>query len=154
MTIEDVKAFITQNENDEQVKAFVDSLADKRVTSAQQKWEKLFPERVNEAIAARDAQARAMEERRTQVSLKLGELFTEAKIDSDWAEPFMPEDLGALSDDDIEPTAERIIGTVKTLRENFLKDKYGAPAPRGGGGSMEATDPSVAEFRQAMGLRN
>ena len=138
-------------ENDAEVKAYVDSLADKRVTAAHEKWEKQFPERVKQAMETRDAEARAMEERRTQVSLKLGELFEQAKIDTDWAEPFMPEDLGALSDDDIEPTAERIIGTVKQLRENLLRETYGAPAPRGGGSVKETTNEvSSAEMARAI----
>ena len=151
MTIEDVKAFLTENANDEQVRGFVDSLADKRVTAAHEKWEKLFPERVKQAIETREAEARALEDRRTQVSLKLGELLTEAKIDTSWADPFMPEDLGALSDDDIEPTAERIIGTVKQLRDNLLRETYGGPAPRGGGTVKETTNEvSSAEMARAI----
>ena len=151
MNIEDVKTFLTENAEDQQVRAFVDSLADKRVTAAHEKWEKLFPERVKQAMETRDAQARAMEDRRVQVSLKLGELFEEAKIDSTWAENFMPEDLGALSDDDIEPTAERIIGTVRNLREKLLRETYGGPAPRGGG-TVEETSDEVSSAAMARAI--
>ena len=151
MNIAEIKQFIAENEADSEVKAFIDSLADRRVNQARKTWENEIPERVETEIAARQERERQAEERRVQVSEQLGERFTEAKLDPDWCEPFLPADLADIDDEKIDVVAQDVIKQVQDLRQRFLNDRYSGSTPKGGAASTQ-TDPEAADFRKAMGL--
>ena len=151
MNATEIKQYIEENGDDPEVQTLVNSLADKRVNQARQKWETELPERIDTAIAERDQREQSQRERRIQVSEQLGELFAEARIQPDWAEPFLPPDLAAIGDDQIPEIAESVTAKVNDLRERLLNDRFSAPPIKGGGASTQK-DPEAAEFRKAMGL--
>ena len=151
MNIAEIKQYIEENSDDPEVQTLVNSLADKRVNQARQKWETELPERIDTEIAKRQEREQAQQERRIQVSEQLGDRFTEAKMDPEWAEPFLPADLADIDDEQIDVVAQDVIKQVQDLRNRFLNDRYSGSTPKGGGASTQK-DPQDAEFRRAMGL--
>ncbi len=155
MNAAEIKEYIEQNSDDTEVQSLVDSLADKRVNQARQKWETELPERVDTAIAEREQREQQQRERRIHVSEQLGQHFTEAGLQPEWVEPFLPEDLATIEDDAIPELAEEITATVQDLREKMLSNAYtNRSAPKGGSAAAEPQDPKKTEFRKAMGLDN
>ena len=152
MNIAEIREFITENEADSEVKAFIDSLSDKRVNQARKTWENEIPKRVDTEIAARQERERQADERRVHVSEQLGDYFAEAKLQPEWVEPFLPDDLATIEDDQIPEIAGQITERVQDLRQRLLTERYTGTTPKGGGNSGEGKDPEAAEFRKAMGL--
>lgn len=153
MNVDEIREYIEQNSDEPAVQQLVDSLADKRVNQAREKWERELPERVDTEIAKREEREQQRQQRRAQVSEQLGDRFAEEKIDPDWATPFLPEDLADVEDEQVPEVAEHVIGQVRDMREKLLSEKYTGKPPAGGSDSS-GTDPSVREFRKAMGLGN
>ena len=153
MNATEIKQYIEENGDDPEVQSLVDSLADRRVNQAKQTWERDLPQRIDTEIAKRQEREQAQQERRAYVGEQLGERFTEARLDLDWAEPFLPVDLADIEDEQIDVVAQDVIKQVQDLRNRFLNDRFSAPPIKGGGASTQK-DPSATEFRQAMGLEN
>ena len=151
MNATEIKQYIEANSDDSEVKSLVDSLADRRVNQAKQTWERELPQRIDTEIAARQEREQAQQDRRAYVGEQLGERFTEARLDPDWAEPFLPIDLADIEDEQIDVVAQDVIKQVQDLRNRFLNDRYSGTTPKGGGAS-EQKDPKVSEFRRSLGL--
>ena len=152
MTLDEVKEFIRENENEEETQAYINSLADKRVNQAREKWERDLPNRLDTMLLERKAREQAEEEKRTNILNELGKHFKENGIQEAWAKPFLPSELTTLQDDEIAPLAIDVVAKVKEYRDSLLLEKYAGTSPVGGG-TPKYQDPAEAELRHAMGLK-
>jgi hypothetical protein len=150
MTLEDVKAFIEENAENEDVQRFVDSLADKRVNQAREKWEKELDGKVEEEIQRREQKAELEHKRLEDVKNR----FKQAGLDEELGLKFMPKDVGAMSEEDLESAIGKATESAKDaqerLKEKFVAERFeGKSIPRSGDGN---TVPERNEIRKAMGL--
>ena len=152
MNIDDIKLFLQENEDNEAVQAFINSIADKRVNQAREKWENELPAKVDTEIAARQEREQELQEKRANITAQFEKLVEAEKLSLDWCEPFLPSDMAAIEEEQLEELAAEVIPKVKSFRAALQKERY-VGAGVTGVGNLEHRDPSADQFRQAMGLK-
>lgn len=148
MTIDDIKAFFDENKENPAVAVYLDSLADKRVSSALLKAERKYKETLSEAveteIAKREKAAAVVKAR----SDKFDETFGKLGITGDFHTigARLIGDFGAYSSDDEFETK------LNETAETVLKARIPNSGPQRG---YEPTDDAdIRAFRSSMGLKN
>lgn len=148
MTIDAVKTFFDEHKEDPAVAVYLDSLADKRVSSALLKAERKYKETLSEAveneIANREKAAAAVKAR----SDKFDESFDKLGITGDLLTigARLIGDFGAYSSDDEFET--KLTETAETI----LKARIPNSGPKRG--NEPTDDADVRAFRSSMGLKN
>jgi len=145
MNLIDVKAFLEENSDDPGVGRLLDSIADKRVTQARQKWEKELNGRVEAEIQRRVEAEKALAERMETIENR----FKELGIDLELGRSFLG-DVGALSEEDLEPAIEKAVEQSRGIQERLIKGRYAGKAPEAPAEKKDGGEH--AEFRRAMGL--
>ena len=150
MDIEEVKQFLDENKELPEVAQLVEQLADRRVNQALSKWNAELPGKIENAIHDRKQRDEERRSKVEQVRSQINNKLAEAKIEQQWIEPFLPEDLEPFADNEeqFQGFMEKTIGTVQTMRESFLKEKYSTHPPIGGGLQKEV-NPEQEFFDRA-----
>jgi DNA-binding transcriptional MerR regulator len=152
MDLAEIKEFLANNQADPAVKTFVDSLADKRVSQARDKWQSEIEERVEKELEARAEVTRATEERKAALAAKIETAIQDSKIRPELAELFTPEDLGDVSDEEIESLVQGIITKASRAHDAIVKERFTAPPPTLGKTGVSAEDKFAESLRDSMGL--
>ncbi len=147
MELADVKQFLEEHSEDQEVAKFLDSIADKRVTQARQKWEQELDEKVEQEIQRRQEAEKVQAERMEEIDNR----FKAHSIDPELGRRFL-DDVGALSDEDLEPAVEKAIEQAKDVQERLIKTRFAGKAPEAPAEKDEGGE--ATEFRRAMGLES
>lgn len=124
MTIEEIKTLHTE---DEELKKYIDSEADRRVNQARETWDKKLPEEAekmaNMILERRDKEAAFQDQ--------IKSIFIDSKIPVDLGFDLLGEVGADISTEELESKIQKIGERYNEIQEKVIKERYGNnPAPQ------------------------